>query len=142
MVVKRSCSFCAGEVEPGTGMMFVKKDGTAFFFCSSVCRRDQLKLGRVGHRFKWTRAYQSKKALEMSQAAASAAQAKTQAVKPAPKTKVAPEPKPLPTPEKTVEPALATPAKAPPVPAVKTPKTVTDLSKAPAKATKEKPKAA
>jgi large subunit ribosomal protein L24e len=62
MVVKRQCSFCAGEIEPGTGMMFVKRDGTVFHFCSSSCRKQQLNLGRVGHRLKWTRAHILKRA--------------------------------------------------------------------------------
>ena len=57
MVVKRQCSFCAAEIEPGTGSMYVKRDGTLFHFCSSSCRKQQLHLGRVGHRFKWTRAH-------------------------------------------------------------------------------------
>lgn len=66
MVVKRQCSFCAGEVEPGTGTMFVKRDGSVFFFCSSSCRKQQLHLGRVGHRLKWTRAHAVKRAQEQS----------------------------------------------------------------------------
>jgi large subunit ribosomal protein L24e len=68
MVVKRQCSFCAGEVEPGTGTMFVKRDGTVFFFCSSSCRKQQLHLGRVGHRLKWTRAHILKRAQEHARA--------------------------------------------------------------------------
>jgi large subunit ribosomal protein L24e len=64
MVVKRQCSFCASEIEPGTGSMFVKKDGTVFHFCSSSCRKQQLHLGRVGHRFKWTRAHALKVAAD------------------------------------------------------------------------------
>ncbi len=68
MVVKRQCSFCASEIEPGTGMMFVKRDGTVFHFCSSSCRKQQLNLGRVGHRFKWTRAHALKRAAERSSA--------------------------------------------------------------------------
>ena len=66
MVVKRSCSFCAGEIEPGTGSMFVKRDGTVFHFCSSSCRKQQLNLGRVGHRVKWTRAHALKRAAEQT----------------------------------------------------------------------------
>jgi len=66
MVVKRQCSFCAQEIEPGTGTMFVKRDGTVFHFCSSSCRKQQLHLGRVGHRFKWTRAHALKRAAERS----------------------------------------------------------------------------
>jgi len=61
MVVKRQCSFCADEIEPGTGTMFVKRDGTVFHFCSSSCRKQQLHLGRVGHRRKWTRAHAMKR---------------------------------------------------------------------------------
>ncbi|HXW67018.1 MAG TPA: 50S ribosomal protein L24e [Thermoplasmata archaeon] len=73
MVVKRQCSFCAQEIEPGTGSMFVKRDGSVFHFCSGSCRKQQLHLGRVGHRFKWTRAHALKKADERSSATAPAA---------------------------------------------------------------------
>jgi large subunit ribosomal protein L24e len=66
MVVKRQCSFCAAEIEPGTGAMFVKRDGTVFHFCSGSCRKQQLHLGRVGHRFKWTRAHALKLAADRS----------------------------------------------------------------------------
>jgi len=68
MVAKRQCSFCAQEIEPGTGTIFVKRDGTVFQFCSSSCRKQQLHLGRIGHRFKWTRAYELKRAAERSSA--------------------------------------------------------------------------
>ena len=69
MVAKRQCSFCAQEIEPGTGTMFVKRDGTVFQFCSSSCRKQQLGLGRIGHRLKWTRAYALKRAAERSSGA-------------------------------------------------------------------------
>ena len=68
MVAKRQCSFCAQEIEPGTGTIFVKRDGTVFQFCSSSCRKQQLHLGRIGHRFKWTRAFELKRAAERSSA--------------------------------------------------------------------------
>jgi large subunit ribosomal protein L24e len=68
MVVKRQCSFCAREIEPGTGMMFVKRDGTVFHFCTSSCRKQQLHLHRVGHHFKWTRAHELKRAADRSTA--------------------------------------------------------------------------
>jgi large subunit ribosomal protein L24e len=92
MVIKRTCSFCAGEIEPGTGMMYVKKDGVVFYFCSTACRRDLLEMGRVGHRFKWTRAYKTKKGLEKSRPVAEekapAPQEKAKAPKtPAPQVK-------------------------------------------------------
>jgi len=30
MVERRTCSFCGNEIEPGTGKIFAKKDGTVF----------------------------------------------------------------------------------------------------------------
>ena len=86
MVVKRQCSFCAAEIEPGTGSMFVKRDGTVFHFCSSSCRKQQLHLGRVGHRFKWTRAH----ALKVSADRATPAKAATPPAKTAAAGKRAP----------------------------------------------------
>ncbi len=68
MVVKRQCSFCAAEIEPGTGSMYVKRDGTVFHFDTSSCRKQQLNLGRVGHRLKWTRAHALKRAADRSHA--------------------------------------------------------------------------
>jgi large subunit ribosomal protein L24e len=64
MVVHRTCSFCAGEIEPGTGQLFVKRDGSLFAFCSSSCRKQQMDLGRVGHRLRWTRAHELKRLAE------------------------------------------------------------------------------
>ncbi len=103
-MVRRSCSFCAGEIEPGTGMMFVRRDGAVLYFCSAVCRKDQLSLGRVGHRLKWTRAYATRKAMEKARPTAGSKEAKPTAadkpkappagaVKTAP-TKTAPKPTP------------------------------------------------
>jgi len=40
--------------------MFVKKDGTILFFCSSKCERN-VKLGRKPHRVKWTERYRRSK---------------------------------------------------------------------------------
>ncbi len=56
MPVTRKCSFCGGRVEPGKGLMFVKRDGAVSFFCSSKCERN-MKLGRKPHRVKWTERY-------------------------------------------------------------------------------------
>ena len=56
MPVKRVCSFCGDEIEPGTGKMFVRRDGTVFFFGSSKCERNLLRLGRVPRTVRWTRA--------------------------------------------------------------------------------------
>jgi len=55
MVEQHNCSFCGESIEPGTGKMLVKKDGTIFWFCSTKCQNNQ-KLGRVPRRVQWTRA--------------------------------------------------------------------------------------
>ncbi|NOZ82497.1 MAG: 50S ribosomal protein L24e [Euryarchaeota archaeon] len=50
----KRCSFCDGEIEPGTGKMFVKRDGSLLYFCSSKCEKNMLKLGRNPRRIRWT----------------------------------------------------------------------------------------
>jgi large subunit ribosomal protein L24e len=49
------CSFCGYSVEPGTGKMFVRKDGGIFYFCSTKCQNNY-NLGRIPRRVPWTRA--------------------------------------------------------------------------------------
>lgn len=49
------CSFCSRVLEPGTGLMFVKKEGTVWHFCSSKCRKNMINLGRIPARVKWAR---------------------------------------------------------------------------------------
>ena len=55
MVDTRMCSFCGEGIEPGTGKMFIRRDGTIFFFCSSKCQNNS-RLGRVPRRVRWTQA--------------------------------------------------------------------------------------
>ena len=55
MVERKVCTFCGNEIEPGTGKMFIKKDGTIFNFCSMKCQKNLLKLGRVPRRVRWTK---------------------------------------------------------------------------------------
>ena len=57
MPIRRSCSFCGNEIEPGTGKMFIRKDGTVFLFCSHKCQANMLKLGRVPRWTPWTQAF-------------------------------------------------------------------------------------
>lgn len=57
MVDKRDCSFCGNPIEPGTGMLFIKRDGTRYTFCKAKCRRNLLDLGRVPRQVKWTKHY-------------------------------------------------------------------------------------
>ncbi len=47
------CSFCSETMEPGTGKMFIRNDGKVFYFCSSKCEKNMLKLKREPKRVKW-----------------------------------------------------------------------------------------
>lgn len=55
MVDMRTCSFCGENIDPGTGKMFIRRDGTIFYFCSSKCQSNA-RLGRVPRRVRWTQA--------------------------------------------------------------------------------------
>ena len=50
----RKCSFCGKDIEPGTGMMYVKTDGTIYHFCSSKCRKNMLELRRDPKKVRWS----------------------------------------------------------------------------------------
>lgn len=56
MVEKRTCSFCGGAIEPGTGKMYVRKDGTIYFFCSRKCEKNMIGLGRIPMYVRWVQA--------------------------------------------------------------------------------------
>ena len=58
MPERRVCAFTGDEIEPGTGMMYIKKDGTVLWFKSSKARKNMLKLGRNARKTKWTRHYE------------------------------------------------------------------------------------
>ncbi|HIH14989.1 MAG: large subunit ribosomal protein L24e [archaeon GW2011_AR17] len=47
------CSFCAKEISPGTGMIFVYKTGKVTNFCSRKCELHTLKLHRKPQNMKW-----------------------------------------------------------------------------------------
>lgn len=57
MPIRRVCSFCGNEIEPGTGKMYIKKDGIVFHFCTNRCQRNMLALKRTPRRIKWTKHY-------------------------------------------------------------------------------------
>ncbi len=65
MVERRVCTFCGDEIEPGTGRMYIKKDGVVFHFCSSKCFKNLVQLGRVPRRTTWTRYYEREKEVRM-----------------------------------------------------------------------------
>ncbi|MEM3341320.1 MAG: 50S ribosomal protein L24e [Thermoplasmata archaeon] len=57
MVERRMCNFCGNEIEPGTGRMYVKKDGTIFHFCKAKCQKNMLYLKRIPRNVRWTKKY-------------------------------------------------------------------------------------
>ena len=50
----RKCSFCGGSIDPGSGKMFVKKDGTILFFDKNKCYKNMIELKRVARKTEWT----------------------------------------------------------------------------------------
>jgi len=54
MVEERICSFCGTKIEPGTGKMYVKKDGTVLNFESNKCYKNMVILKRVARTTQWT----------------------------------------------------------------------------------------
>ena len=58
MVDKRNCSFCGADIEPGTGKLYIKKDGTRYTFCSNKCQKNMVDLKRVNRNVKWTTSFE------------------------------------------------------------------------------------
>jgi len=57
------CSFCGKDIPPGRGTMFVKNDGTVFYYCSSKCEKNARIRNPV--KVRWTNAYRKQKALRL-----------------------------------------------------------------------------
>ena len=55
MAESRNSSITGDEIEPGTGMMFVRRDGSIMWFKNSKARKNMVKLGRNSRKVKWTR---------------------------------------------------------------------------------------
>ena len=53
MVEKRTCDFSGEDIEPGTGTMFVKKDGSVLHFVDSKAEKNYF-LGREARDLEWT----------------------------------------------------------------------------------------
>ena len=58
---KHRCTLCREDIEPGTGKMFVKKDGNVLQFCSRKCEKNMLKLKRSPRKVGWIRKKQKSK---------------------------------------------------------------------------------
>lgn len=58
------CSFCGTEIKPGTGKIFVKKEGKQLFFCAMKCEKNMLKLKRKPRVTRWTEDFQKARVQE------------------------------------------------------------------------------
>ncbi len=53
MVEKRTCDYTGEEIEPGTGIMYVRNDGSVLHFVDSKAEKNY-KLGREARDLEWT----------------------------------------------------------------------------------------
>jgi len=54
------CSFCNKTIKSGTGKMFVKNDGSVYYWCSKKCEYN-FKMGRNPKKIKWTKSKKKRK---------------------------------------------------------------------------------
>ena len=47
------CSFCGKDIEKGTGLIYVRKDGKLYQFDKRKCEKNMLKLKRKPANIKW-----------------------------------------------------------------------------------------
>lgn len=60
------CNYCNKEIPLGTGILFVKKDGTAYNLCSSKCEKNLFKLNRKASKVKWVTKSKANKELKLA----------------------------------------------------------------------------
>lgn len=63
------CSFCGFEISKGTGKIYVKKDGTTYFFCAMKCEKNLLKLNRNPVNVEWSMKYAELKQTRLAHSA-------------------------------------------------------------------------
>lgn len=51
------CVFCGKDNEDFKGVFLMKNDGSVNYYCSSKCRKNNLKLGRDKRKIKWTESF-------------------------------------------------------------------------------------
>ncbi|MHA2251335.1 MAG: 50S ribosomal protein L24e [Candidatus Kariarchaeaceae archaeon] len=54
------CSFCGHDIPRGTGIIYVKTDGTILRFCTRKCRVSMVDMKRNPRKLKWTTKYETK----------------------------------------------------------------------------------
>ncbi len=57
MVKEKDCSFCGYRIPIGRGVMFIKRDGTIYHFCTNKCRKSLLNYKKNPRKTRWTRHY-------------------------------------------------------------------------------------
>ena len=57
------CTFCGKDFR-NTGKMYIKKDGKVFYFCSSKCEKNMIKLERKPRKIRWTKEFEKLKKTE------------------------------------------------------------------------------
>jgi len=140
MVEMRVCSFCGREIEPGTGSMYVKKDGTVMLFCTNKCSKNMIDMKRVPRRVTWTRAYAREKDVRMKGPETEAKLLRKEAKKAAKAAALKPEVKPIEAPVEAVVEAI--PPKAEEKPEVKVEEKPAKAKKVKAEKPAEEPKPA
>jgi len=75
MVEQKICSFCGGSIEPGTGRLYVRKDGMTYNFCSNKCFKNLIGMRRLPRETEWTAAYKREKETRLTPAAKEKAEA-------------------------------------------------------------------
>ena len=68
-----TCSFCGDTIVPGTGKIYIKKDGKRLDFCSSKCEKNMINLGRTPRETRWTAEFKKEKNVLVAKPAAPAA---------------------------------------------------------------------
>jgi len=61
----RKCTFCGATIEPGTGKMYVKKDGSVYFLDTNKCYKNMVELKRVPRTTAWTEKAHTEKAARL-----------------------------------------------------------------------------
>ncbi len=59
--MKLKCTFCGIQIPEGTGIIFAKKDGTIFNFCSNKCKKASQDKKFKAHKTRWTETYHLEK---------------------------------------------------------------------------------
>jgi large subunit ribosomal protein L24e len=66
MAVIQKCSFSGKPIAPGTGTMYVRKDGRILYFESMKAQKNFFKLGRKPRETRWTEEYKIEKKSRMA----------------------------------------------------------------------------